>query len=582
MRRVTLFRARSGARIKSRLRASIIICSVLMTVLVPANTQADPPATADRPPVSAPTAPPVSPASPDPVLPSNPAPTPSIDLTPNKTAYVIWTITSLALIISTAIILVGERMSFSRTRESIQSQYKKTFSQIETDVVRYIETSIVFKESRHEMRAFLLPKLEEFAASADKRISILGADPLRPSMKKFNDLQENSISNKLADPERDGMEFSYGKIFNTILLRTSDKHLTRYIYLFRPQDLQGRTPNFRADYLAWLEDQAAFFRINENYTIVDTPRATVWGAPKSIIFFRNNMAEVFFKEGGVILTSRSDSSTPFVSAAHKSLIDDYVNVKAEGLVRNEYTHLTLPAFEEYIDSIRTEVELGARQAAIVFTETRHTMRQLLLPKLENFSGSRDKEIVILGADQLRPSVARFAKLEEKSATNRFSNPEERIEFQYGSMFNSILASSSDKVLRRFIYLFRPEDLEGRTKELRDAYLAWLVDQAKFFGQNKAYTIIDTPRATVWGAPKSIIFFRNNMAEVFFRGGGIVVTSPLDSDDSLVASTKKLLIDDYVGSTEGAPARNEYNQNNINEFELYIERVRAEVTRKDKR
>jgi hypothetical protein len=497
-------------------------------------------------------------------------------LDPNVIGYVVWTITSLGLIAAIAIVLLGERRRFAATIKSIENQYKDVFSKIEKHVVRYIETSIVFKETRHEMRELLLPMLEEFSKSPEKDIYILGADQLRPSMTRFTELQEKSVGHEFSDPVKEPMEFEYGKMFNTILARTSDKYLRRFIYLFRPQDLQGRTKDFRSNYLAWLKDQAAFFRINENYTIVDTPRATVWGAPKSIIFFQNHLVEVFFKEGGVTLTSRSDSS--FVSAARKSLIEDYVDLKVGGPSRNEYTQHTLPAFEEYIEQISAEVELGAKNvgSAIVFTESRHAMRQLLLPKLTHFSKSRDSEIVILGADQLRPTVARFALLQEKSEGGRFPSPDEEIEFQYGAIFNAILSSSSEKVLRRYIYLFRPHDLQGRTKDLREAYLAWLIDQAKFFKENKAYTIIDTPRATVWGAPKSIIFFRNNMAEVFFRGGGLVLTGPLEVEDSVVAATKSFLIDDYVASKQDAPTRTEYNQDSIGTFEQYIETIRAEV------
>ena len=497
---------------------------------------------------------------------------------------------------ATFVVLWGQRRRFSDTVKFVQDEYKLAVSGIEKKVIEYIETSIVFKQDQPSLRELLLPALEEFANSPDdKEIVILGADRLRPSWHNFSKLQEKSIGGQFDKPEH-SIEFRYGLVFNGILGRASDKILKRYIYLFRPQDLQGRTKDFRENYLAWLEDQANYFRQNENYVIISTPRATVWGAPKSIIFFLNSMVEVFFQGGGILTTSRSDSTdiASVVPSMRRLLINEYVDRKITGLARTEYSQLNLSTFEEYIGKIRMEVRQGVThiQSLVIFTETRHAMRELLLPEFESFFNSSDKEIIILGADQLRPSIAGFSILKEK-VKRESATSEEELEFKYGSIFNEILAGSSDlpdspdpahssnKVLLRYIYLFRAQDLQGRTADFRDAYLAWLKDQESFIRVTSNYTILNTPRATVWGAPKSIIFFRNNMVEIFFRGGGIVMSSQIDSDDSVISDTKRFLIDEYVNDKAKGPQQTIYNQGNLPEFRKYVQDIQEEVNKENK-
>jgi hypothetical protein len=281
------------------------------------------------------------------------------ELTPSITVYVIWIIASLFMLGATIVVLWGVSRRFAATVVLVQDKYESVIANIEKDVRLYIEPSIAFKKTRHEMRELLLPELEEFFfKSGEKNVVILGADQLRPSFARYTILQEKSVHKQLSGPEED-VEYRYGLVFNKILARSSDKLLRRFIYLFRPQDLQGRTRNFREDYLNWLTDQVRFFEINENYTIINTPRATVWGAPKSIIFFQNNMVEVFFRGGGVVVTSQSRRGTEsVVSATRTLLIDQYVDNKIDGPTRVEYSKINLPAFEEYISSIRAEVQQG--------------------------------------------------------------------------------------------------------------------------------------------------------------------------------------------------------------------------------
>jgi hypothetical protein len=501
---------------------------------------------------------------------------------PNGFAYVTWAVTSVLLLVASFVVLKGARTKFAEAQESVDQRYKKLVEDIEQDVVRYIETSIVFKQSPDELRKFLLPKLNAFKEASKEReeIVILGADQLRPSWDQYNKMKEKAAGRWFDSPE-EHREFLYGQEFKEILDKSSNKHLTRYISLFRPQDLRGRTSDFREGYVQWLQDQVTYFNINENYTIVNTPRATVWGAPKSIIFFQNNMVEVIFRQGGVVLTSRSDNTDEtFVSTTRKWLINRYVNETPPA--QKKFSQSNLFEFEEYLAQIKAEVQGGPRTVgvAVSFTESSHRLRLMLGPVLQEFLHSSDEKIVILGADRLRPNIKQLAELEKKNSGAKFGGTdEEKINWEYGRLFNRILDSSSQKKFTRFIYLFPPDDLMRRTKDLRDGYLAWLNDQRAFMQQTEAYTIIDTPRATVWGAPKSIIFCRNTLAEIFFRGGGIIVTDDPEQADAVVAPTKKLLIDDYVGSPEG-PKSKKFNKEDIDSFDEYIRKVSDAVSRAD--
>lgn len=270
--------------------------------------------------------------------------------------YLIWATTSIFLLLATLVVLWGAGWLFTSNIRYIEERHKLAVANIEKRVLLYMEPSTVVKETREEMRALLLPEMDDFfTKSSEQEIVILGADQLRPTWTRFNELQEKSVNRQLANPI-EKIEYQYGLVFNKILARSSDKLLLRYIYLFRPQDLQGRTKGFRDAYLRWLNDQKRYFEINESYTIIDTPRATVWGAPKSIIFFRNHMVEVFFSGGGVVVTSKSGDKNSVVRTARRFLIDEYVHLKVEGLAREEYSQTNISAFDEYIEKIRKEVE----------------------------------------------------------------------------------------------------------------------------------------------------------------------------------------------------------------------------------
>lgn len=270
----------------------------------------------------------------------------------DKNAFLIWAITSLGLMLSTFIVLWGESNKFSNTIDMVEERYKNAIMSIEKDVRRYVETSILFKDSPDEMRKLLLDDLQRFFSSSESDIVILGADGLRPSSEAFGRLQERLGKGELS--AQDQLLYEYGLIFNTILAASSPKALRRFIYLFSPGELEGRTPDFQDSYVKWLVNQASWLRINPKYTITSTPRATVWGAPKSIIFVGNTLAEVFFKGGGVVITSRSGRSDSVVATTRKSLVDGYVDVTEDkgGPPRRVYTQERALEFEQYIAELQ--------------------------------------------------------------------------------------------------------------------------------------------------------------------------------------------------------------------------------------
>jgi hypothetical protein len=274
----------------------------------------------------------------------------------DKNGFLIWSVTSLGLMVSTFVVLWGEGKKFSATVDEVQTQYKKAINNIERDVRRYVDTSIIFRESPHEMRRLLLPEIKRFNDSHEKDIVILGADALRPSTIKFNELQDDLNKQKLTDKDGSKTFYEYGFVFNRILAASSPKILRRYIYLFSTEELKERTQDFRAKYVAWLDDQVNFFRINQNYTIITTPRAPVWGAPKSIIFFENILAEVFFKGGGIVITSRSGLADSVVSATRQSLVDNYVATIKDAPPQEVYSQLNLGDFEKYITELRPLIQ----------------------------------------------------------------------------------------------------------------------------------------------------------------------------------------------------------------------------------
>jgi hypothetical protein len=269
-------------------------------------------------------------------------------------AFVIWAATSLCLLFSCIVVLWGAGRHFSSTVSRIQFEYSQAISKIENNVRLYVDTSIVFRKTEDDMRILLLPDLRKFFESSEEEIVILGADRLRPNTTTFNSLEDKAGKRKLKK-EDEKLLYAYGRVFNQILLPIHKKVLRRFIYLFRWEELSGRTPDFQDKYMTWLEDQVNYLRINQNYAIISTPRAPAWGAPKSLIFVGNNIAEVFFNGGGVIITSRSGITDSVVYATRAALIDQYVDRTAGAPPRINYTQKTLPEFEKYISDLRASL-----------------------------------------------------------------------------------------------------------------------------------------------------------------------------------------------------------------------------------
>lgn len=509
--------------------------------------------------------------------------------------FVLWTLSTLGLILATLLILWRERKKMDETRRDVHEVYKEKLNKLEQHLVKYLETSIIPRFDEHSLRELLLPLLEKFKESEDDHeIVILGADRLRPSRTEYNRLLEKSSTDGVLDAEERTL-FQYGAIFDQILMRASGKILRRYLSLFRPQDLRGRTRDFQLDYLKWLEDQIIYFRDNENYVIIDTPRAITWGAPKSIIFFKSSFAEVFCRSGedngaskgkdkssqggGILITKRSEEegssslTDSIVDSTRKRLMDDYVDDRVNGPDFMKYSLLNMIEFEDYVDSIRVEVEQGGGtniQSSIVFSKSKSAMRSMLYPHLRSFMRSGENELFLMGADMLEPSEDRLLSLSELRDDGKLLE-ESQTELEYGEVFKEILSEGSEKQVVRYISLFTPEGLSERTEDFRRDYVSWLKNQLETLKAHKNYQIVSTPRATVWGAPKSMIFVRNNMAEVFKGGGGLVVSSQVDKNDTIVPDTKKQLIDQYVDVSveNGGADRKEYGHSNVESFEKYL-------------
>jgi hypothetical protein len=273
-------------------------------------------------------------------------------------AFIIWAATSLCLLFSCVVVLWGAGRHFSSTVSRIQHEYSEAVSKIENNVRLYVDTSIVFRKTEDEMRTLLLPDLKRFFESSEEKIVILGADRLRPNTVTFNSLEDKFGKRKLKK-ENEKLLYDYGRIFNQILLPVNKKVLVRFIYLFSWGELAGRTPDFQDKYMTWLDDQVNYLRINQNYAIISTPRAPAWGAPKSLIFVGNIIAEVFFNGGGVVITSGSGSKVEFsdsvVYATRKALIDQYVDQTEKAPPRVIYTQKTRPEFEIYIADLRVSL-----------------------------------------------------------------------------------------------------------------------------------------------------------------------------------------------------------------------------------
>lgn len=290
--------------------------------------------------------------------------------------YTIWALGSVGLVISMTMVLWVSSKTMAIEAKEVEAEYRKITGRIERDVRRYIDPSVTYKENEHELRLLLDGQLTEFAADdADKEIIIIGADRLRPTEQLREDLNAKKRETGLTVEEETHLK--YGEHFNSML--GTGKTLHRYIYLPLAEELLSRTKNYQKAYVAWLSEQESFLSKNRNYTIISTPRAPMYGAPKSIIFFRNMLVEVFFREngGGFIVTSRSDVverkgakagttseeeasqaadrtiRKSVVVATREALIEDYLAIRPEdgGPDQKRFTHNNLGDLTDYRKAI---------------------------------------------------------------------------------------------------------------------------------------------------------------------------------------------------------------------------------------
>jgi hypothetical protein len=215
---------------------------------------------------------------------------------------------------------------------------------------------------------------------------------------------------------------------------------------------------------------------------------------------------------------------------------------------------------------------------VTFKATDHELRLLLIDELAKFEEDEDdKSIEIVGADRLRPTEQEREDFKLLKSDNQLSD-EKDTKLKYGDQFNSML--KANKVFRRYIYLPSPPEIKYRTKIYQNGFLKWLKEQEVFLTQNKEYRIITTPRAPMYGAPKSILFFRNMLVEVFFKegGGGFIVTSrgsQRGGEKSVVESTREALIEGYLMAADG-PEPVTYTSRTVGKFTEYRNKVQQEV------
>jgi hypothetical protein len=267
--------------------------------------------------------------------------------------YLIWSITSLGLFLSTIIVLWVVDRKLTAAVTFVEDTSKGVMVKLAEDVRNYLGTSLIAGENSTHMRRLLLPVLFQFYNSNQRELAIIGADSLLPSWTKFSEYQDAILSQRL-QKEEDRIAFEYGLAWHKILSRSSEKILRRYICLLRESELKARTPEFRLRYLQWLQDQILFFRLNENYTLIDTPRAPTWGSFISFTFLGDFVIEVFVSGGGIMISGGPDRVDSVTRTMRKQVIDDYINQRINAPAMTAYSQLNLPEFERYIEHLRLQ------------------------------------------------------------------------------------------------------------------------------------------------------------------------------------------------------------------------------------
>jgi hypothetical protein len=271
--------------------------------------------------------------------------------------YLIWSISSLGLFLSTIVVLWAVDKKLGAAASLLEAASTKAMGEIAQDIRKYLDISVIIKETAFEMKELLLPELIQFANSNDKEFLIIGADTLRLPSHQLEEYRYRLEHEQQLSPE-EHMALQYASAFERIIYHGySNKIVQRFILLLGIHEFSRRTRDFQTSYLAWLHEQANMLRINRNYVLVDTPRAQVWGSPLSVMFFGTLVAQTFFAGGGMLIASKAGRVDDASSILRRLLIDNHLR-RSPGPPVKEYSQLNLSQFEEYIAELQSYSEVS--------------------------------------------------------------------------------------------------------------------------------------------------------------------------------------------------------------------------------
>jgi len=82
---------------------------------------------------------------------------------------------------------------------------------------------------------------------------------------------------------------------------SSRAHVDRYVHLMSDREFEKRSSAVKNDYLRWLKNQISQMTRNENYVLIDSPRAPQWGASGARIMAGEVFVDLTHKSGAAVV-----------------------------------------------------------------------------------------------------------------------------------------------------------------------------------------------------------------------------------------------------------------------------------------
>jgi hypothetical protein len=177
----------------------------------------------------------------------------------------------------------------------------------------------------------------------------------------FGAVALQSPSDDWRHDEETGATLSPHQVYHGALEEIASKGipLARFVGLLTKDEFKNRSAAVKKRYQHWLSSQRSQMKRNPNFVLIDSPRATKWGATGGGIMSATRMIQFTHRKGFAfilhddrLMTAIAEPTIEEITKAQSKNIKAYRKLPQEDRGDLTYQYKNIAAFDEYINSIR--------------------------------------------------------------------------------------------------------------------------------------------------------------------------------------------------------------------------------------